>query len=165
MNSTWKAFITRQHDVLRSKPIRVCDWVETLLHFGILPELQRQGYIVTVNQQTLATCILNYLFRHEKDAAQSRFTHYKCCHAIQQEPSYPEEYERFSEQMPESIWHVLRQHFQVEHFADASWFADRIWRSLPAILFAHISLTTSPANIELWNDLNPVEDEEEYANE
>jgi hypothetical protein len=165
MNNAWKKFITRQHEVYRSKPIRLCDWVETLLHFGILPELHRQGYIIEVNQQTLASCILNYLFRHERDAAQSKFTTYMCCHEAQQLSSYPEEYEKFCEQMPQSSWDSLRQTFQVEQFADNSWFADRIWRILPAILFAHVSLTTSPANIELWDDLNPVNDEEDPVNE
>jgi hypothetical protein len=164
-SSTWKSFITRQQEVDRSKPIRICDWVETLLHFGIIPELDRQGYVITVNQQTLATCILNYLFRHEKDATKSQITHYQCIHEVQQEPSYPEEYERFCERMPESTWNSLRNSFQVEQFADSSWFADRIWRSIPNILFAHVSLISSPANIDLWNDLNPPDEDEEGAHE
>jgi len=157
MQNPWKAFLVRSNDVLRSKPIRTCDWVETLLHFGILPELNRKGYSLVVDQQALATCFLNYIYRHEQDATHCKFTLYKCPH---ESGHYPEEYEKFSERMPESTWAAFRESFQVDGFADESDFADRIWRAIPDIIFAHVCLDTSPANIELWNDLNPDEDED-----
>jgi len=159
MNSSWKAFLERKHDVFRSTPIRLCDWVETLLHFGILPELRLQGYNITVNQQSLATCILNYLYRHVKDYPAHRFTTYRCSHAACHN-SYYEEEEHYSEQLPDSTWTALRTAFPVDTFADSSWFADRIWNALPNIIFAHTCLDTSPANIALWEQLNPEEDEE-----
>jgi len=159
MQNPWKAFLVRPNDVLRSKPIRTCDWVETLLHFGVLPELNHQGYNLIVDQQTLATCVLNHLYRHEQDAAHCKFTLYKCSHESCCQ-RYPEEYERFCELLPESTWSAFRKSFQVADFADEGWFADRIWNAIPDIVFAHVCLDTSPANIELWNDLNPDEDED-----
>jgi hypothetical protein len=159
MQNPWKAFLVRPNDVLRSKPIRTCDWVETLLHFGVLPELNRQGYNLIVDQQTLATCVLNHLYRHEQDAAHCKFTLYKCSHESCCQ-RYPEEYERFCELLPESTWSAFRKSCQVADFADESWFADRIWNAIPDIVFAHVCLDTSPANIELWTDLNPDEDED-----
>lgn len=62
--------------------------------------------------------------------------------------------------LPESTWAAFRKSFQVTDFADESEFADRIWNAIPDIIFAHVCLDTSPANIELWNDLNPDEDED-----
>jgi len=160
MNTAWGTFLRRQHEVPKATPIRVCDWVETLLYFGVLPELRRQGYTVNASQQQLATCILNYLFWHEKDYRHVRFTHYHCTHARQHDYA-PEEYEFYTEQIPESTWQLLRASFPAEWLADNGWFADRFWRHLPEILFAHIDMGNSPANEELWNRITPMDEEEE----
>ena len=159
MNTAWGTFLRRQHEVQGTTPIRVCVWVESLLHFGVLPELKRSGYTVSIPQQQLATCILNYLFRHEKDYAQCKFTKYCCTHALHHE-YHLEEHEFYMERIPESTWQLLRTTFSAEWLADEGWFADRFWRHLPDILFSHIDMETSPANEELWAKITPMDEEE-----
>lgn len=163
MNREWGTFLRRQQEVQGAPPIRVCVWVETLLHFGVLPELRQRGYTVSIDQQQLATCILNYLFRHEKDFAQSKLTTYCCAHAIHHESSL-EEYEFYTERVPDSVWQQLRTTFAAEWLADEGEFADRVWRHLPDIVFSHIDQEGSPAYAQFWA-LNAPMDEEEGESE
>ena len=155
----WQQFLRREFLLPNDRPIQIHKWVEYLVREGILPLLRQKQYNLICRPQELASCILNYLVRHEKDYQKCKFTTYRCKH---REEAILEEYEFFEEQIPDSIWDQLKQEFAVEWLADEGPFAERFWRNIPLIVFEHLSME-SPVNQILYEKMRCLEDDEEDA--
>jgi hypothetical protein len=83
----WIPFINQQ---LGDSGPKLCDWVRNLVQKHLLPALETQGYVLSINEGILTGCILNVFYRHEQDTGlhytspcnipKLRYTTYMCCH-------------------------------------------------------------------------------------
>jgi len=153
----WQLFLRKSYETMDHQLIQTHKWVEYLVRDGLLPLLKAKQYNLTCKPQELAECILNHLIRHERDYNRCRFTTYQCKH---REEVCIEEYEFYEEMIPDSIWNQLKKEFYIDWFADSGAFAERIWRSLPLIVFDHLSMD-SPVNQILYEKMKTLEDEED----
>ena len=160
--SSWREFLSQKLDLPGFHSIRTCDWVENLVHEGIIPELKRLQFATSVNPDILVNCILNYLYRMQWDHHKMRLITKFCCTHEAHHDSYDEEYEFFLQDgMPEATWAWLRHLYSIEWLADGEAFADRVWATLPRIVFAHINVDKSPAIGAFWDRVTPIDEEEE----
>jgi hypothetical protein len=166
--TTWISFLKQKYEILSPGTygvyISTYNWVETVVRDGILPALKAAGYMVSVDASTLSTCILNTLYRHEKDYMKSLATHYKCMHAhpepTNENVTFADQIEYFHEILPTSVWKELHGQFPVVWFADGGFFAERIWMDMPHIVAWHIKFNDSPANKVLEDRLRHLDEED-----
>lgn len=188
---SFKDFIAHELRVPQSDPIRLCDWVYTLIKGALLPALKQQGYILSVDEQTLTNCILNTLFRHEKDNHKNRFTEYMCEHGRQSRDKFVVIYDSYLstasnknrrsaepitnpiiernqkiefflvQKCPIEFWNKLRHRYPVERYADNEAFADRVWNDLPMVILWHLNHEASVATDELEEMLRIIDEDEE----
>ena len=188
---SWKDFIEQELRVPQDDPIRLCDWVHTLVKGALLPALKQKGYAISVDEQTLINCILNTLFRHEKDNHKNRFTGYMCPHGRQSRDKFAVKYDAYLEiatnknrrsvepiinplmernqklefflvqKCPMEFWAELRHKYPVERYADNEEFADRVWNDLPMVILWHLNHEASAATEELEDLLRIIDEEEE----
>ena len=59
------------------------------------------------------------------------------------------------------MWDSLRLYNNIEWYSDTGPFADRIWMDIPFIVFEHLVMETSSANVELMEKYRTQEDDEE----
>jgi hypothetical protein len=154
---TWRQFLTKRGDTLDGQEIRTCDWAEGVVK-GIHTIVYEAGYILTVTPAQLTTCLLNTVYRHERDYRAGHKTTYRC--SCKRKPYEIEEYEYYSiDKIPDSVWNALREYNHIEWYSDTGPFADRIWMDIPLLVFAHLNMETSPANVELEAQCKTMEDE------
>ena len=166
--SCWVEFLKQKYEILSPGTygvyISTYNWVETVVRDGILPALKANGYLLSVDAGTLSTCILNTLYRHQKDYLKCQATHYKCIHAQpgagNENVTVADQIEYFHENLPTSVWKELHGQFPVSWFADGGFFAERIWMDIPHIVAWHIKFNESPANKALEDRLRHLDEEE-----
>ena len=155
----WKTFLEHRETTLDGQEIRVRDWAEDIV-LGIKTLLDETGYLLSVQPSQLTACLLNTLYRHERDYRAGRKTTYRCSCARQ--PYEIEEYEYYSSyKIPDRMWESLRDYNFIEWYSDAGPFADRIWMDIPLLVFSHLNMEESPANVELAEQYRTLEDEED----
>lgn len=182
MNRTlkqWNEFLNTTYETdEEDDPIRMCDWVETIVQGTILPAILENGYVLSIHPSILSTCILNTLFRHVQDYKKGERTSYQCSHAHTSTTIFYKQYAKHIEdtihpnplparlgqleffmirKFPEEFWNSMRKAYPVNWPDD---FADRVWADLPYIVLWHISHERSAATQEL-EDMNRHLDEEE----
>jgi len=147
----------KKGDTMDGQEIRTCEWAHQVAE-GIHTLVWEAGYNLSVPSQQLATCILNTVYRHERDYAAGRRTTYRC--SCTRHPYAFEEYEYYStDRIPDRMWASLREYNYVEWYSDTGPFADRIWMDIPFLVFSHLVMETSPANVELMEKYKTLEDE------
>ena len=165
MNNSWSYFLQTPRRRRFDTPMLAHEWVETLVHTGILPMLKSNGYVISVSPKRLIHCLLVSLFRHQVHYFTSTMSNYMCSCAMNQD-YYEDDYEFFiTRKCPPDKWSILRSTFEIEWFADEEAFADRIWMDIPNIVFSHIQLEKSQATQELIDLLRVIEENgtDEYA--
>jgi hypothetical protein len=156
---TWRQFLMKLGDTTEGQEFRTCDWAKGVVD-GIQTLLWETGYTLSVPPQQLTSCILNSIYRHERDYAEGRKTTYRC--SCVRHPYAYEEYEYYSiDKIPDRMWDSLRLYNNIEWYSDTGPFADRIWMDIPFIVFEHLVMETSSANVELMEKYRTQEDDEE----
>jgi len=142
----WSQFLRKTVEAEDGSRVAIHHWTHCLVREGIGPLLRRKQYTPLCSPRELTECLLNYLYKHEKDYRGCRFTTYRCKHL---QEAVPEEQEFYEEQITDADWAALRTEFAVDWLADKGSFADRIWRNIPLIVLSHLSMD-SPANQKLY---------------
>lgn len=130
----------------------VVDWAKELFYNGIAPYFQRQGYMFYKNKNLILNSFLNYLYRKEGTPSGYWSGYNSRPGRIMKHTNDDMEF-YITHKCPPEFWKRLRRDYPIEHFADDSLFAERLWDDLPWFMFFQINLKESNASEDLADHL------------
>jgi hypothetical protein len=108
----------------------VVDWAKELLYNGIAPYFERKGYMFYKNKNLILNILLNYLYRNEGTLSGYWAGYNGRPGGYMKHTNDDMEY-YITNKCPLEFWKKLRKDYAIEHFADDSLFAERLWNDLP----------------------------------
>lgn len=130
----------------------VVDWAKDLLYNGISPYFESKGYMFYKNKNIILNSLLNYLYRKEGTPSGYWSGYNSRPGRIMKHTQDDMEY-YITYKCPPEFWNSLRKSYPIEHFADDSLFAERLWDDLPWFMFFQINLKESNATEDLADHL------------
>lgn len=159
----WNNWLGRQYRANDGEFYSIVEWTETFIHDGLLPEMKKRGYVFPTNEQGIVSSFLNFLFHFERSYNTQSQCKYIGSHGRKMEWSN-EDYSYFLDmKCTTEVWDKLRMKFPIEHFADSSDFADRLWTDMPSAVFFMIDLKNSPSSDELSEHLAWLDSDDEES--
>jgi hypothetical protein len=129
----------------------VIEWVESLVYEGISDMFQKAGYIYSRSKHETVNTLLNYIYRFDIHSPRRLPTQYLGEYG--RNLSYTSNDLEFylEHKCPPCAWDTLKKEYTIQHFADDSDFAERLWIELPSFLFFQIDIDKSGATEELYS--------------
>jgi hypothetical protein len=144
---------------------KVHEWVNSLCIDGIIPMLDKYGYIINLSNAEFVNCMMNYMYRWDSRNKHGYISCLYKCTCMKNNATEDDEWYYNSMCIETEQWEDLKKMFFIEDYADDSEFAYRLWCDIPSFVFKHININDSPATITLDNMLNYDDDENDSDNE
>lgn len=141
------------------------EWVKSLCIDGIIPLLQKQGYVLNMSRDKFVNCMMNYMYRWYNRNKKGYISCTYSCKCNKHSGTSDDEWYFHSVKMEYELWENLKKMFFIEDYADDSEFSYRLWNDMPYYVYRHLDIENSPATITLDNMLSYEDDEEESDND
>ena len=157
----WNNWIERQYSVPDAGSYTVVEWAEEFIRDGIIPEFKKRGYSLAKNQYHSTNTLLNFLYRFDKNQYGRHNTTYSGDYGRQMNYMMEDLIFYLDFKCGPWMWDKLKRDFQINHFADDSEFAERLWTELPTVLFYLIDIDASPITNDVYDRTSWLDSDED----
>lgn len=138
---------------------KVHEWIHSLCVDGIIPMLNKYGYVINLSEKEFVNCMMNYMYRWYNHNAKGHISCIYRCKCKKNNATEDDEWYFHSMRVENEKWEDLKKLFFIEDYADDSEFAYRLWNDIPFFVFKHININDSPATSVL-DEMMTYEDDE-----
>jgi hypothetical protein len=140
--------------------IPLYEWVEYLILDGILPHLEKKGYLTYYHKNDIINSILNFIFNLEMTYMKTGRVKYLVPKKNNIGKTEINDEDYFHTYMcHETFWNNLKKKYRIEKYADDGEFSAVLWSELPSYIFLMINIQDSIATDNLRNRLELDDDE------